>query len=108
MKQTKTRLIGIAGPAGAGKEVVADILNRLFGAENLSTGDFVRAVTRFIYRLPPDFSPVRDQLYEVATFMRTEINPETTIRMCMLQAKALQVKYAVLTGLRTVGEADAI
>jgi dephospho-CoA kinase len=108
MKQMRTQLIGIAGAAGAGKDVVADMLCRLYDAENLSTGDFVRAITRFIYRLPADFNPVRDQLYEVATYIRTEINPATTIKMCMLQAKALNVRHALLTGLRSTGEADAI
>lgn len=108
MNDSKPRLIGLAGTAGAGKDTVAEIICRLYGAENLSTGDFVRAVTRHIYRLPADFNPVRDQLYEVATYLRTEINPATTVKMCILQAKELHVMCALITGLRSMGEADAI
>ena len=108
MKEVKTKLIGVAGTGVAGKDIVADMLCRMYGAENLSTGDFIRAVTRFVYRLPPDYSPLRDQTYEVATYLRSGVNPETTILVCMLQARVLGVKYGVLTGLRTTGEADAI
>ena len=108
MTDTKPRLIGLAGTAGAGKDTVAEILCRLYGAENLSTGDFVRSVTRHIYRLAPDFNPVRDQLYEVATFLRTEINPATTVKMCILQAEVLHIDRALITGIRSMGEADAI
>lgn len=107
-KTVQTHLIGIAGTAGAGKDVVADMLCQLYGAQNMSTGDFVRAVTRFIYKLPADFNPVRDQLYEVATYMRSEVNPATTVKMCILQAQAQHVGYALLSGLRATGEADAI
>src|SRR6266496_3172889 len=108
MTRVKSQLIGLAGTAGAGKDTVAEIICRLYGAENLSTGDFIRAVTRHIYRLPADFNPVRDQLYEVATYLRTEVNPATTVKMCILQAKELHVACALITGLRSMGEADAI
>lgn len=101
-------LIGIAGPAGAGKDLISDIICRMYGAENLSTGDFVRAVTRHVYRLPHEFSPVRDQLYEVANFMRTRVDPAITVKMCILQAEVLGIKIALVTGLRSMGEADAI
>lgn len=105
---TQIRLIGLAGAAGSGKDMAADIICREFGAENLSTGDLIRAITRHIYRLPPDFNPVRDQLFEVATFIRNEIDPATTVKLCILQAKELKIELALLSGLRTVGEAEAL
>ena len=108
MEEVKPFIIGISGTAGAGKDVVAGILSRLYGAENLSTGDFVRAVARFVYRLDADAYPLRPQLFEVATYLRSEIDPATTVKICLLQAKALHVEKALLTGLRSMGEADAI
>lgn len=105
---TQIRLIGLAGAAGSGKDMAAEIICREFGAENLSTGDLIRTITRYIYRLSPDFNPVRDQLFEVATFIRNEIDPATTVKLCILQAKELKIELALLSGLRTVGEADAL
>ena len=105
---TQIRLIGLAGAAGSGKDMAAEIICREFGAENLSTGDLIRTITRHIYRLPPDFNPVRDQLFEVATFIRNEIDPATTVKLCILQAKELKIELALLSGLRTVGEAQAL
>ncbi len=104
----KTKIIGVAGTAGAGKDTAADIICRLFGAKNISSGDVVRAVTRHVYDLPPDFNPVRDQLYEVANFMRTQIDPAAAVKICMLKAQAQGVGIAIITGLRSMGEADAI
>lgn len=105
---TQIRLIGLAGAAGSGKDMAAEIICREFGAQNLSTGDLIRAITRHIYRLAPDFNPVRDQLFEVATFIRNEIDPATTVKLCILQARELHIELALLSGLRTVGEADAL
>lgn len=104
----KTQLIGISGTAGAGKDVVADMLCRLYGAENLSSGDALRAVARFVYRLPANEDPWRDQLFEVATYLRSEVNPATLVKVCILQARALGVTYSIITGMRSMGEADAI
>lgn len=101
------KLIGIAGTAGAGKDVAADILARLFGMQNLSSGDVVRAVTRHIYKLPADFNPVRDQLYDVANLLR-EINPATTVKICIFEAQARNIPRAVISGLRSMGEAQAV
>lgn len=108
MRDKGLHIFGIAGTAGAGKDAVADVVCRTYGAENLSLGDFVRSITRFVYRLPPDFNPVRDQLYDVATYLRTEVNPATTVKVCILQAHALNIKLALISGLRTMGEADAV
>jgi dephospho-CoA kinase len=102
------RLIGLAGTAGAGKDTAADILSRMFNMQNLSSGDVVRALTRHVYRLDPTFNPVRDQLYEVANYLRTEINPATTVKVCILQAQVLQLDKAIISGLRSMGEAQAI
>lgn len=102
------KFIGVAGTAGAGKDTAADIMCRLFGATNLSSGDVIRSVTRHVYGLAPDFNPVRDQLYDVANFLRTEVDPAFTVKICMLQGKAQGVKIGLITGLRAMGEADAI
>ena len=100
-------IFGLTGTAGSGKDTIADILCEMFGMQNLSTSDLVRAVTRYIYRQPQDFSPIRDQLFEVANVMRS-LNPATTVELCLLQAKELKVEISLITGLRTMGEADAI
>jgi dephospho-CoA kinase len=100
--------IGVAGTAGAGKDTASDIIARLFEARNISTSEVVRAVTRHVYDLPSDFNPVRDQLYEVANFLRNEVDPAFTVKICMLKARTAGVSYALISGLRSMGEADAI
>ncbi len=104
----KVHLIGLAGTAGAGKDTVAVLLNKMFGIQNLSSGDAVRAVTRYVYHLPPDFNPVRDQLYEVASYFRKEVDPALFVKLCILESRALNYGRSVISGLRTMGEAQAV
>ncbi len=101
------QIIGVAGTAGAGKDAASELLSELFAAENLSTGDLVRAITRYIYKLPADFNPVRDQLYEVANQLRG-IDPAFTVKMCIFMAKEQGKERILLSGLRAMGEADAV
>jgi dephospho-CoA kinase len=105
---TKVQIIGVAGTAGAGKDTVADLIARLYGVENLSSGDVVRALTRHIYRLPPDFNPVRDQLYDVANFLRNEVDAAIMVKICIHQVQVLGLKGGIISGLRSMGEADAV
>lgn len=102
------KFIGLAGTAGAGKTTVAEILHKLFGLKDLSTGDMGRAITRQVYHLPADFNPVRDQLYVVANFVRQEIHPAAYVKLCMLEAQVMDYGGGILSGLRSMGEADAI
>jgi dephospho-CoA kinase len=104
----KMRLIGVAGTAGAGKDTVADLLCQMFQLQNLSSGDFLRVITRYAYKEPYDFNPARDQLYEVANFLRTQIHPATLVKLCILQARTQQIPGTVISGLRSMGEAEAI
>ncbi len=106
--QPQLKLIGVAGTAGAGKDTAAQILCQLFGMQNLSSGDMVRAITRQVYHLEPTFNPVRDQLYDVANYLRTDINPATLVKLCILEAKAMKLQRAVISGIRSMGEAQAI
>jgi dephospho-CoA kinase len=101
-------IIGIAGTAGAGKDAAAEILCDLFGMQNMSSGDTLRAITRYIYRLDPDAKPLREPLYHVANYLRTEVNPATLVHLCILQAQVLQLDRVLITGLRSMGEAQAI
>jgi dephospho-CoA kinase len=101
-------LIGLAGTAGAGKDSAADILAKTFGMQNLSSGDALRAITRYVYRLQPNFNPVRDQLYEVGNHIRTQVNPAALVQLCILQAQVLNIDRAVISGLRSMGEAQAV
>ncbi|HJQ07875.1 MAG TPA: AAA family ATPase [Candidatus Saccharimonadales bacterium] len=107
MKPT-LKLIGVAGTAGAGKDTVSDMIARQFAMPNLSTSDIVRAITRHVYSLPHDFNPVRDQLYVVANFLRNEVNPATMVKLCILMAQVRQLQGGVISGLRSIGEAEAI
>lgn len=102
------KLIGVAGTAGSGKDTVTAILSRLFGLQNLSTSEMVRAITRQVYHLPPDFNPVRDQMYVVANFAREEIHPATMVKLCILEGREGGLEGGVLSGLRSMGEADAV
>lgn len=102
------RIVGLVGTAGAGKNTVTQLLGKLFGFKNLDTSDMVRAITRQVYHLPPDFSPVRDQLYLVANFVRNEIHPAAMVKLCILEAEALEVPRGVISGIRSMGEADAV
>jgi dephospho-CoA kinase len=100
-------IFGLTGTAGSGKDTIADLLCEMFGMENLNTSNLVRAITRYIYRQPQDFNPIRDQLFEVANVLRA-LNPTITVELCMLQAKELNVEVALITGLRSMGEANAV
>jgi cytidylate kinase len=102
------QLIGVAGTAGAGKDTVAEILCRLFDMQNLSSGDVVRTITRHVYHLPPNFNPVRDQLYQVANYLRTEVDPAVMVKICILEARVQGLKAGLISGLRWMGEAEAI
>lgn len=105
---SKLKFIGVAGTAGSGKNTVTELLTKLFGLQDLNTSDMGRAITRQVYHLPHDFNPVRDQLYVVANFIRNEIHPAGYVKLCMLEAQALNLKGGVISGLRSMGEADAI
>ena len=102
------KLIGVAGTAGVGKDTVAEMLSRMFGLRNLSSGDVVRAITRHVYHLSPDVNPVRDQLYDVANYLRNEIDPAIMVNICILEAKVRQLNGGIISGLRSMGEAEAI
>jgi dephospho-CoA kinase len=104
----KLQLIGVAGTAGSGKDTVADLLSETFQLQNLSTGDLVRVITRWVYRQPHDFNPARDELFRVANYVRNDISPETMVKLCILQAQVLQLPGAILSGLRSMGEAEAV
>lgn len=102
------KLIGVAGTAGVGKDTVAELLSRMFGLRNLSSGDVVRAITRHVYHLAPEVNPVRDQLYDVANYLRNDIDPAILVKICILEAKVQQLNGGIISGLRSMGEAQAI
>lgn len=102
------KLIGLAGTAGAGKDTAANLLCTMFNMQNLSTSEALRTITRYMYNEPSTYNPVRDQLFQVGTYIRTEINPSTLVKLCILQAEVLRLERAIITGLRSVGEAEAI
>ena len=106
--QPQLKIIGVAGTAGAGKDTAAQILCQIFQMQNMSSGDMVRAITRQIYHQPANFNPVRDQLYEVANYVRTNIHPAAFVKLCILEAKANNIPRIVISGLRSMGEAEAI
>lgn len=106
--QSQLKLIGVAGTAGAGKDTAAEMLCQLFAMQNLSSGDMVRAITRQVYHQAADFNPVRDQLYEVANYVRTEIHPAAMVKLCILEAKVMKLERVVISGLRSMGEAQAV
>ncbi len=101
------KLFGLAGTAGSGKDTAAEIIAELFDMHMFSTSDYVRAVTRYIFDLEPDASPIRDQLFEVATELR-KLNQASTVNMGIVQARERGFGRQLITGLRSVGEADAI
>lgn len=102
------RYIGVSGPALAGKDTIAQMICELFGAENLSTGDALRAIVRYAYRKPADYMPSREEQFTIGTFVRTEVDPAFTVKLCMEQAKILGIERVVISGLRSLGEAEAI
>ncbi len=100
-------ILGLTGTAGSGKDTVADLMCEMFDMHNYSTSDYVRAVTRFIFDQEPGFSPIRDQLFVVATALR-ELNQASTINMGVLQAKERGFERQIISGIRSVGEANAV
>ena len=101
------KLFGLAGTAGSGKDTAADIVAELFDMHQFSTSDYVRAVTRYIFDLEEGASPIRDQLFEVATELR-KLNQASTVNMGIVQARERGFEKQLITGLRSVGEANAI
>jgi dephospho-CoA kinase len=101
------KIFGLVGTAGSGKDTVAEIICDLFSMHHYNTSDFVRAVTRFIFDLPQENSPIRDQLYIVANELRA-LNQATTVQMGIVQAEQRGFELQLITGLRSAGEADAI
>lgn len=101
------KLFGLTGTAGSGKDTVAELMCELFEMHNYSTSDFVRACTRFLFDLPPEASPIRDQLFMVATQLR-ELNQATTVQMGVLQAKERGIERQVISGIRSIGEMKAL
>jgi dephospho-CoA kinase len=104
---SQLKLVGVAGTAGAGKNTVAEMLAEIFDLQDLNTSEMVRAITRKVYHLPPDFNPVRDQLYIVANYLR-QIDPAIMVKLCILEGQALKLNGGVISGLRSMGEADAV
>jgi len=100
-------IIGLTGTAGSGKDTVAEMLCVVLNAHHWNTSDFVRTVARHVYDLSPDQPIVRDQLYVIGNALR-EINQAATVQMGIVQAKNRNIHTQVITGLRSVGEADAI
>lgn len=103
----RVHIIGVTGTAGSGKDTVSDLLCELFDFHNMSTGDWVRALTRHAYNLPSDFNPVRDQLYVVANFVRS-IDPAFFVKMAIFQGEQQGFTRILISGLRSMGEADAV
>lgn len=101
------QLFGLVGTAGSGKDTVADIIADLYDMHVFNTSDYVRAVTRYIFDLPHDASPIRDQLFEVATELR-KLNQASTVAMGIVQARERGFDRQLITGIRTIGEAKAI
>jgi dephospho-CoA kinase len=101
------KIIGIAGTGGAGKDVVADMLAEMLDGENSSGGDFYRVLSRYIYGLAPDASVPREQLYKVGSFMRS-FDPGFTAKTAIFKAEQQGKKCLIQSGLRTMGEADAV
>jgi dephospho-CoA kinase len=106
--QQPVRLIGVTGTAGSGKDTASDLLCELFDFTNMSTSEFVRVLTRQIYGLAPGFNPIRDQLYEVANYVRTTIDPAFFVKMAIFEGQQQGHRRIVVSGLRSMGEADAV
>jgi len=102
------RIIGVTGPALAGKDTVAQMICELFEAENLATGEVVRTMVRHVYRKPADYMPLREEMFAVATFLREEIDPAFTVKVCIKQAELLNLGNVVISGMRSWPEAQAI
>ena len=104
----KPTLIGISGTNAAGKDTVAQMICELFAGENLSTGDVLRSLVRYVYRKPADYMPVREEMFTVGTFVRTEVDPAFTVKICLEQAQILGIKHTVISGMRSLPEAQAV
>ncbi len=101
------KIIGLAGTAGSGKDTVAEMICVLLKAHHWNTSDFVRSVTRHVFGVSQDTPIIRDQLYAVANELRA-LNQATTVQMGIMQARERSFDVQLITGLRSVGEADAV
>ena len=99
-------IIGVTGTFGSGKDTVADILESEFNALHVSTSDIVREKSmerhNSIERNP--------FLQETATYYRKQFGGDYFAREAYKRFEAVADQYsaAVITGIRSLGEARAL
>jgi dephospho-CoA kinase len=97
------RIIGIAGSFASGKDTLADRLVDDLGFVHYSLGDMVRKVA-FAQR----GSTERPILHEVADTMRRQHGGDYFMQLALQEGSATQAPGVIVTGIRTMGEANAI
>lgn len=102
---TQPRIIGLAGTFASGKDTVADFLVREYHFAHFSTGDIIRQEAQ---RLRGSIE--RPILFEVGNKLRHERGAGVFAELALQQFRAVQGDYggAVISGLRSLGEAKAI
>lgn len=94
-------IIGITGPAGAGKGVVVEYLAKQKGYTHFSVREFLTQ------QLKAAGKPInRDNMIALANEMRKEHGPAYIIEQ--LYSEALPHKYAIIESIRAVGEVTAL
>jgi dephospho-CoA kinase len=92
-------IIGVAGPAGAGKDTVSDLLESDYGYTHLSGGDTIRAMLRSL-----DLDPNKLAVVAFGMFLRAHYGGGVVLDRAL---KATGAQKVIYSGFRSPGEAKA-
>lgn len=96
----KHRIIGISGTSLGGKDILARRLESLYRYRHISTGDMIRSIAQ-----AEEGSIERPVLRKVADAHRKQFGAGIFVDKAL---KSTSQEYAVVTGIRTIGEAQAL
>lgn len=94
-------IIGISGPAGAGKDTAASYITQRLGIEHISGGDVLRNMLSEL-----GLKPTKNAVSDFGTFLRQHYGADFIIRAVI--AKTQNADDFINSGLRTVEECQII
>ncbi len=106
---SKSKIIGVAGTLGSGKDTVGDVLTDECGFFHASTSDMLRAAKKKKYGDSPKALLLRGDPF--ANELRANRGPGVLVELAYEEYKANQDKYPgglVATAIRSIGEVEKI
>jgi dephospho-CoA kinase len=98
-----SRVIGIVGRNGSGKDMLADYLSKKYGIPSLSIGDLARDLAD-----KEGIAPDRHNLHDISHRYRALCGKDYFINRIIRKMDNLSLDYVAVTGVRTAGDIDAL